>query len=111
MTATAHYRMFGNYNAWANNRRVAATAQFPTDQYRTDRGAFFGSVYGRLNLLLVTDRIWMRRFNRRRRRAGPAGCDPVGQIGLKSRKLHCRVRNLVTRGCFAPPGRGRKNRA
>jgi uncharacterized damage-inducible protein DinB len=54
--------MFGHYNAWANNRRFAATAQLPTDQYRTDRGAFLRSVHVRLNDLVVTDRIWTQRF-------------------------------------------------
>jgi uncharacterized damage-inducible protein DinB len=62
MTAAAHYRMFGHYNAWANKRLFTATAQLGVEQYRADRGAFFGSVHGTLNHLLVTDRIWMRRF-------------------------------------------------
>jgi uncharacterized damage-inducible protein DinB len=62
MTPTAHYRMFGHYNAWANSRLYDAAAQLTTEQYRADRGAFFKSVHGTLNHLLVTDRIWMRRF-------------------------------------------------
>jgi uncharacterized damage-inducible protein DinB len=62
MTAAAHYRMFGHYNAWANSRLYEAVAQLSTEQYRADRGAFFKSVHGTLNHLLVTDRIWMRRF-------------------------------------------------
>jgi uncharacterized damage-inducible protein DinB len=62
MTAAAHYWMFGHYNAWANSRLYEAVAQLSTEQYRADRGAFFKSVHGTLNHLLVTDRIWMRRF-------------------------------------------------
>jgi uncharacterized damage-inducible protein DinB len=62
MTPTAHYRMFGRYNAWANIRLCDAAAHLSTEQYRADRGAFFKSVHGTLNHLLVTDRIWMRRF-------------------------------------------------
>ena len=62
MTPAAHYRMFGHYNAWANNRLYDAAAQLGTEQYRADRGAFFKSVHGTLNHLLATDRIWMRRF-------------------------------------------------
>ena len=62
MTPTAHYRMFGHYNAWANHRLYDAAAQLSTEQYRADRGAFFKSVHGTLNHLLVTDRIWMQRF-------------------------------------------------
>ena len=62
MTLVAHYRMFGRYNAWANSRLYDATARLSTEQYRADRGAFFKSVHGTLNHLLVTDRIWMHRF-------------------------------------------------
>jgi uncharacterized damage-inducible protein DinB len=62
MTPTAHYRMFGRYNAWANNRLYEAAARLGPEQYRADRGAFFKSVHGTLNHLLVTDRIWMQRF-------------------------------------------------
>jgi uncharacterized damage-inducible protein DinB len=62
MTPSAHYRMFGHYNAWANARLYDAAARLSTEQYRADRGAFFKSVHGTLNHLLVTDRIWMQRF-------------------------------------------------
>jgi uncharacterized damage-inducible protein DinB len=62
MTPTAHTRMFGHYNAWANGRLYDAAAQLTREQYRADRGAFFKSVHGTLNHLLVTDRLWMRRF-------------------------------------------------
>ena len=62
MTPVAHYRMFGRYNAWANSRLYNATARLSAEQYRADRGAFFKSIHGTLNHLLVTDRIWMQRF-------------------------------------------------
>ena len=62
MTPTAHYRMFGHYNAWANGRLYEAAAELSTEQYRADRGAFFKSVHGSLNHLLVIDRVWMQRF-------------------------------------------------
>src|SRR6202162_4369629 len=62
VTLAAHCRMFGHYNAWANNRLYEATARLSTEQYRADRGAFFKSVHGTLNHLLATDRIWMHRF-------------------------------------------------
>src|ERR1700674_2992306 len=62
MTPSAHYRMFGHYNAWANGRLYDSVARLSTEQYRADRGAFFKSVHGSLNHLLATDRIWMQRF-------------------------------------------------
>ena len=62
MASAAHYRMFSHYNAWANGRIYDAAARLSTEQYRADRGAFFKSVHGTLNHLLVTDRLWMKRF-------------------------------------------------
>jgi uncharacterized damage-inducible protein DinB len=62
MSLVTHYRMFGRYNGWANDRLYEAAAALSTEQYRADRGAFFKSVHGTLNHLLVTDRIWMKRF-------------------------------------------------
>jgi uncharacterized damage-inducible protein DinB len=61
MATATHYRMFGRYNAWANARLYDAAAKLSSEQYRADRGAFFKSVHGTLNHLLVTDRIWMQR--------------------------------------------------
>ena len=59
---TARYRMFAGYNRWANARLYAIASQLPDADYRADRGAFFKSVHGTLNHLLVSDRILMRRF-------------------------------------------------
>jgi uncharacterized damage-inducible protein DinB len=58
----ARYRMFAGYNAWCNERLFAAAAKVADADYRTDRGAFFKSLHGTLNHLLVGDRIWMKRF-------------------------------------------------
>jgi uncharacterized damage-inducible protein DinB len=58
----AHYTAFARYNAWANRRLYDAAAALSDADYRADRGAFFKSVHGTLNHLLVTDRLWMHRF-------------------------------------------------
>ncbi len=58
----ARYSMFAGYNAWCNARLYAAAAAVPDAEYRADRGAFFRSLHGTLNHLLVGDRIWMHRF-------------------------------------------------
>jgi uncharacterized damage-inducible protein DinB len=58
----SRYTMFARYNRWANERLYAAAAALSDADYRTDRGAFFKSVHGTLNHLLVGDRIWLRRF-------------------------------------------------
>ncbi len=59
---TERYKMFAGYNAWASERVYDAAAKLTDADYRADRGAFFKSVHGTLNHLLVADRIWMRRF-------------------------------------------------
>jgi uncharacterized damage-inducible protein DinB len=57
-----HFTMMAGYNAWCNERLYDAAAQLPDADYRADRGAFFKSVHGTLNHMLVADRIWMKRF-------------------------------------------------
>jgi uncharacterized damage-inducible protein DinB len=59
---TSHYRMFAGYNTWCNERLYHAVAQVSDADYRANRGAFFKSLHGTLNHLLVGDRIWMQRF-------------------------------------------------
>ena len=55
-------RMFAGYNAWANERLYAVAGSLSPEEFTADRGAFFGSLMATLNHLLVTDRIWLRRF-------------------------------------------------
>ena len=61
----AHWRMFAGYNAWANALVYDEAAKLSHADYRADRGAFFKSIHGTLNHLLVADRIWMQRFTRK----------------------------------------------
>jgi uncharacterized damage-inducible protein DinB len=56
------YSRLAAYNSWANRRLYDAVAAIKDDDYRADRGAFFKSLHGTLNHLLVGDRVWMRRF-------------------------------------------------
>ncbi|MBN9431743.1 MAG: damage-inducible protein DinB [Bosea sp.] len=58
-----HLVMMAHYNRWANERVYRAAAALPEADWRADQGAFFGSLMGTLNHLLVTDRIWMRRVS------------------------------------------------
>src|SRR5580698_7648529 len=62
MTMKSHFDMFAHYNAWANRRLYDAASALSDADYRADRGAFFKSVHGTLNHLLVADRICMHRF-------------------------------------------------
>jgi uncharacterized damage-inducible protein DinB len=56
------FEMFAAYNTWVNERLYDAAARISDRDYRADRGAFFGSLHGTLNHLVLGDRIWMHRF-------------------------------------------------
>ena len=58
----AHFRMFGRYNRLANERLYAACAGLTDTARRQERRAFFKSIHGTLNHIMVGDRIWMARF-------------------------------------------------
>ena len=57
-----HFMMFAAYNAWANQRIYDAAAGLTKAEFARDVGAFFKSMRGTLNHLLVADRIWLKRF-------------------------------------------------
>lgn len=56
-------RLLGGYNQWMNQKIYNAAAQLPTDELARDRGAFFGSLLGTLNHIIVADIIWLLRFS------------------------------------------------
>ena len=60
-----HFEMLAAYNRWANERLYECAAALPPDDYNRDVGAFFKSMNGTLNHILVGDRIWMKRFTGR----------------------------------------------
>ena len=60
----AHARLMADYNQWINTRLYAAAAELPHDMLTQDRGAFFRSVLGTLNHIMVGDRVWLSRFAR-----------------------------------------------
>lgn len=57
-----HFALLARYNAWMNDKLLQAARQLPPQALRADRGAFFGSILGTLNHLVVTDTMWFRRF-------------------------------------------------
>src|SRR5687768_12957653 len=56
------FRTLARYNRWMNERLYAVCEEIPDDERKQDRGAFFKSVHGILNHLLLADRIWLGRF-------------------------------------------------
>ena len=57
-----YFLTLARYNAWANRRLYDACAALPEAEYMKPRPAFFGSIHGTLNHLLVGDRIWVARI-------------------------------------------------
>ena len=58
----SHFVMMADYNAWANGRLYGMARQLPDEQYRRDVGAYFKSLHGTLNHIMVADLIWVRRL-------------------------------------------------
>lgn len=51
------------YNCWMNERIYDTCATIPDEKRKEDVGAFFKSIHGTLNHILLADRIWMGRFS------------------------------------------------
>ena len=59
---TVHFQLLAQYNALANQKLYAACAELDDAVRKQLRPAFFKSIHGTLNHLLVSDRIWLNRF-------------------------------------------------
>jgi len=57
-----HFHLLATYNQWMNEKLYEAAARLTPAELAEDRGAFFGSVLGTLNHVVVADRIWLKRF-------------------------------------------------
>ena len=63
MMSPAYFQTFARYNTWANGLVYDAAAELPEGAYRAPRpAAYFISLHGTLNHILVGDRVWMSRF-------------------------------------------------
>lgn len=62
MNLREHAVLMAAYNRWMNEQVYSAAAKLSHEAVVEDRGAFFGSILGTLNHLLIADRIWLHRF-------------------------------------------------
>lgn len=62
MNRIEHIGLMASYNAWMNAKLYLATEQLSDDELSVNRGAFFGSILGTLNHIVVADTIWLKRF-------------------------------------------------
>ena len=63
MALAGHFRLLAEYNRWMNGNLYRVAAELPVDALQENRGAYFGSIIGTLNHILVGDTIWLRRFS------------------------------------------------
>lgn len=96
MDVLAHIRLMAQYNRWMNDKVYGAAGTLTPEQLAQDRHAFFGSLLGTLNHLVVTDIIWLHRLGLHpaRHRA----LDPVRQMprpGALDEILHHDLESLA----------------
>lgn len=55
-------RAMSRYNRWMNAKVYACAERLGDEERKRDRGAFFKSIHGTLNHLMVGDRVWLARL-------------------------------------------------
>jgi uncharacterized damage-inducible protein DinB len=80
-----YFATMARYNHWMNDRLYAICAEFTDAERKTDRGAFFKSIHGTLNHILVGDRIWLGRLTGK-----------TGQVSRLDQELHANFAELLT---------------
>jgi len=78
----AHFSRFAAYNAWANTRLYDAAGQLDPAARTRDIGAYFTSLHGTLNHILVADQVWMRRLTGEG--PDPRELDEITQPGFRA---------------------------
>ena len=62
MITPEYVSMMASYNQWMNDKLYAAARKLSVDALSAERGAFFGSIIGTLNHIVVADTLWLKRF-------------------------------------------------
>lgn len=62
MNTLDYFQTMSRYNRWMNEKLYAVCAAIPDAVRKEDKGAWFRSIHGTLNHLLLGDRIWLSRF-------------------------------------------------
>lgn len=57
-----HIQRMARYNRFMNDKLLDAASQLPADALSANKGAYFGSILGTLNHVLVGDLLWLHRF-------------------------------------------------
>ena len=62
MITPEYARTLARYNRWMNGKLYDCAATLDDGARKADMGAFFKSIHGTLNHILLADRVWMGRF-------------------------------------------------
>ena len=62
MITPEYARTLARYNRWMNGKLYESAAALDDASRKVDTGAFFKSIHGTLNHILLADRVWMGRF-------------------------------------------------
>ncbi|MFE8070011.1 DinB family protein [Marinobacteraceae bacterium S3BR75-40.1] len=62
MSLKQHFELMAAYNQWMNEKVYEAAGRFDPSVLAEDRGAFFRSILGTLNHIVVGDTVWLKRF-------------------------------------------------
>jgi uncharacterized damage-inducible protein DinB len=109
MISPEYCQLMARYNRWMNERLYALLSEFPDDERKLDRGAFFGSIHGTLNHLLWGDRMWLGRFIDEPCKHPAFGADMYGDFAELTRERELTDRKMldwaggVTRGWLDAP--------
>jgi len=57
-----HASVMARYNRWMNEKLYAVARSMSDEERKRDRGAFFKSIHGTLNHILLADVMWLARF-------------------------------------------------
>ena len=93
-----HLRRMARYNRWANERLYAACDELSPEAYHQPRQAFFGSIHGTLNHLLVGDRLWLARIEGEpspHQRLDEQPCATLGELRLARAAEDARIMEMV----------------
>ena len=64
MDNPSYYKTMADYNHWMNQNLYTVCSKISDIKRREDLGAFFKSIHGTLNHILVGDRLWLGRFTK-----------------------------------------------
>ncbi|PAX51381.1 DinB family protein [Brunnivagina elsteri] len=64
MTVLKQIQLMAQYNQWINQRIYQVAKQLPDEKLAEDKKAFFCSILGTLNHIMVADIVWLKRFSK-----------------------------------------------